>query len=610
MKKPQLPAALTRPFAFLRRLPLHQRALVGTLLVLVTLAVMYLAYSLSFLNRAYPNVLIGDTHFTHQTQSQVKATLTQLIADNQNQPIKLSYQDSVTSVAPSDVSWQLDTDQTAQAVVAVGHTNGFWPSFYQQIKSPFVREQVTPTVSYDHDLLDKILTNATGTIDQPAVDATAKFVADKLILNKEVVGKKVNRDQVTDQILGGWNQFSPDDITLTTEFDPPKVVLGDEATLRSQVDQLSQTKLVLTWPNSKKTLNTSDIHQLIDFTGTGGSDGSAATLQASFTNAKTKSYLEALSTNGINQPAKDAKLIIKDGALAVSQASAEGRVVDLEASATTVLAALQSSESNKTAELTLKDQDPVIRESNLAQLGIKELIGRGETSFVGSPANRKVNIANGVSLLSSALVKPGDQFSTVGALGRVDDTTGFLPELVIKENETTPEFGGGLCQVSTTLFRAVMNAGLKVTERQNHSYRVSYYEPPIGLDATIYLPKPDFKFLNDTPNYVLIQGQVVGSKVIFELWGTKDGRTSTISDPVVSNFVDPPDPIYAETDTLPKGTTKQIEHAHQGATAVATYTVYRDGQVINKQVFKSIYKPWQARFLVGTHEDPPPPPTS
>jgi vancomycin resistance protein YoaR len=143
----------------------------------------------------------------------------------------------------------------------------------------------------------------------------------------------------------------------------------------------------------------------------------------------------------------------------------------------------------------------------------------------------------------------------------------------------------------------------------NHSYRVSYYEPPLGLDATIYLPKPDFKFLNDTPGHILVQGRVEGNKVIFELWGTSDGRSSAISDTQILSTTPAGEPIYADTDTLFRGETKQIEKPHDGAVTTATYTVSRAGAVINKQVFKSIYKAWPARFLVGTKEPPAPPPT-
>ena len=158
--------------------------------------------------------------------------------------------------------------------------------------------------------------------------------------------------------------------------------------------------------------------------------------------------------------------------------------------------------------------------------------------------------------------------------------TGYLPELVIKGDRTVPEFGGGLCQVSTTLFRAVMDSGLPVTARRNHSYRVSYYEKDgngkvigPGLDATIYEPDVDFKFKNDMSTPVLIIGYVIGDKVTFELYGTKDGRTSKIDGPKKLTETAPGEPVYIETTDLAPGVIKQVETPHPGGSAVATYTI-------------------------------------
>jgi vancomycin resistance protein YoaR len=105
-----------------------------------------------------------------------------------------------------------------------------------------------------------------------------------------------------------------------------------------------------------------------------------------------------------------------------------------------------------------------------------------------------------------------------------------LPELVIKENKTTPEFGGGICQVSSTLFRAAIYSGLKITERRNHSYPIRYYLP-YGMDATIYEPRPDFKFINNTPGPILILSEVVGTELTFRFFGTRDGRSVTVDGP-------------------------------------------------------------------------------
>jgi vancomycin resistance protein YoaR len=217
--------------------------------------------------------------------------------------------------------------------------------------------------------------------------------------------------------------------------------------------------------------------------------------------------------------------------------------------------------------------------------------------------------------LSGIVIKPDEVFSTVQALGTIDNTTGYLPELVIKGDRTIPEFGGGLCQVSTTLFRAALDAGLPITERQNHSRRVSYYEKDErgvfigpGLDATIYDTGPDLKFLNDTGNPILVISYVVGSKITFELYGTRDGRTSEIIGPTALTSLDPGDPVYIETDALAPGQTKQVEWAISGGSAVATYQVtYPDGHQ-EVQEFRSYYRRWPDKFLVGPAPFPVSPP--
>ena len=239
-------------------------------------------------------------------------------------------------------------------------------------------------------------------------------------------------------------------------------------------------------------------------------------------------------------------------------------------------------------------------------VGISELIGRATTLFTGSPKNRVWNITNGARFLSGIVVEPGEEFSTLGELGTIDNTTGYLPELVIKGDRTIPEYGGGLCQVSTTLFRAIMDAGLPVSDRRNHSRRVGYYEKDEhgqyigpGLDATIYENAPDLKFVNDTGNPVLVISYVQGTKITFELYGTKDGRSSQIIGPTVLTEVDPGEPIYIETDELAPGEVKQVEWAIPGGSAVATYIITHEDGTQEEQEFRSYYRKWPDKFLIG-----------
>ncbi|HZQ29900.1 MAG TPA: VanW family protein, partial [Patescibacteria group bacterium] len=164
--------------------------------------------------------------------------------------------------------------------------------------------------------------------------------------------------------------------------------------------------------------------------------------------------------------------------------------------------------------------------------------------------------------------------------------------------------GGGVCQVSTTFFRALLNAGLPIVERHPHSYRVGYYEQdsPPGLDATIYYPSVDLKFRNDTGNYILIQTVVDydNLRLTFNLYGTKDGREVSISNSVITNQTPAPPPLYQDDPTLPKGVIKQVDFEAAGADVYFTREVRKNGRVVLADKFVSNYQPWQAVFLRGT----------
>jgi len=192
---------------------------------------------------------------------------------------------------------------------------------------------------------------------------------------------------------------------------------------------------------------------------------------------------------------------------------------------------------------------------------------------------------------------PGEEFSAVNAIGEVTKEAGFVEEYVIYGNKTQKEIGGGLCQLATTLFRLALDTGLQITERMNHRYVISYYGA--GLDATIYGPHPDLRFVNDTGNYLLLQGVAQNNKVTFEFYGVKDGRLVEISKPVLYNWVSPPPTKYVAAYNLPAGRVRCTEIAHTGVTTDATYTVtYATGQ---KKItnFHSVYQPWQKVCLIG-----------
>jgi vancomycin resistance protein YoaR len=286
-----------------------------------------------------------------------------------------------------------------------------------------------------------------------------------------------------------------------------------------------------------------------------------------------------------------------NGRVSAFQSSKDGQIIDQDASLNSIETNLIEQKKNE-IELTVKKMVSDASATTTDNLGITQILGTGHSNFSGSPKNRRQNIKNGAKNLSGLLIKPGETFSVVSNLGSIDAAGGYLPELVIKGNKTTPEYGGGLCQVGTTMFRAALDSGLPIVERRNHSYRVGYYEPA-GTDATVYDPSPDLKFLNDTGNYILIQSRITGNDIYFDFWGTSDGRVATRTYPTIYNIVKPKPAKTIETTTLKPGEKKCTEKAHNGADAFFDYTVtYANGDV-KKKKFSSHYVPWQEVCLIG-----------
>jgi vancomycin resistance protein YoaR len=236
--------------------------------------------------------------------------------------------------------------------------------------------------------------------------------------------------------------------------------------------------------------------------------------------------------------------------------------------------------------------------------GIEELIGEGKSDYSHSIPQRIHNLLLGTSKFNGVLIPKGSTFSFNDAVGDISSTTGYQPAYIIKEGKTVLGDGGGICQVSTTLFRAVLNAGLPIAEYHAHAYRVGYYENDAkpGLDATVYGPTVDFKFVNDTPASILIQTSADEENhlLFFKFYGKKDNRSVELTTPILSDITSPPEPQYQDDPTLKKGVTKQIDFAAPGTKSRFSYKVTKGNEVTYQKDFVNWYQPWRAVFLVGT----------
>lgn len=165
-----------------------------------------------------------------------------------------------------------------------------------------------------------------------------------------------------------------------------------------------------------------------------------------------------------------------------------------------------------------------VQNPDLKAQGIRELIGVGTSNFTGSDKARLHNIHNAITKFDGRIIKQGEEFSFNDILKNAGPSNGFVLSKVIINGMTKYGWGGGVCQLSTTLFRSVFNSGLPITARRNHTFQVPYYTPQ-GFDATIYLGGQDFKFVNTTPGDVMIQIVTRGDDLAVLLYGTRDRKT-------------------------------------------------------------------------------------
>jgi vancomycin resistance protein YoaR len=231
-------------------------------------------------------------------------------------------------------------------------------------------------------------------------------------------------------------------------------------------------------------------------------------------------------------------------------------------------------------------------------LGIRELLAEATTRFAGSSLERSFNIGLGASKLNGYKVAPGQVFSFAQAMGPVTEAAGFKKAFVISGEQTVEGVGGGMCQVSTTLFRSVYFAGLPIVQRRPHSYQVRYYLPT-GLDAAVFLPQLDLKFKNDTPGTLLIQSSVGRTGVTFRVFGTRNRKVSWVG-PYTSRFIPAPRTRFIVTPELRTQAFRQVDWAADGAVVNVYRTVKFDDGQVTKDTLTSVYRPWGAVWLVGS----------
>ena len=325
-------------------------------------------------------------------------------------------------------------------------------------------------------------------------------------------GLSLDYQGAVDKLKADLSQLNDARINLSFKSTEPQIKRTDVLNLTEEVLATASTTVIFSYQEKEWKLEKDKLYKILEFQKT-NDEIVVGVAKEGFI-----SWMKANISSQIDVPAKNATLEIRDGKITSLNAQQEGVEVDGDILYQELNQKLLDKEKTIAIEVKVKKVQPEVAVDSINDLGIKEIIGVGKSNFAGSPTNRRKNISNGAKILHGLLIKPDEEFALISKLLPIDAENGYFQELVIKGNKTVPEYGGGLCQIGTTMFRVALDSGLPILERRNHSYSVTYYlENGVpGVDATIYDPKPDLIFKNDTGHHILIQSRIEGDNLFFE----------------------------------------------------------------------------------------------
>lgn len=562
--------------------------------------------------RILPNVSVGGISVGNLSPDEARGRLEEALAAMNLTGVEFIHEDrslalkaNAASAAPSSQSViTYDIDAMVNEAFLAGTDEGGKTGFIvANIQALFSSILLPAKVEVDENAMRELLKERFGDLERASVPADVRVITEdgepSVDIVPETVGRSFDYDDAIRKAVSGLDSWQGGSFSLAMERDVPNLTQNKaESMSDSLLKAAERGEIILGFDDMTWTLE-------------GDAYLKALTLKAhpdgSLYPGLREGTLDGLlmeASEAVNQEPRGTHLVLNEaGDRAIEFEGGQiGRYLDRDASVRTIDERLTVLDASIVPLIV--DVAPAPDSDEIAEtLGIRELIGWGTSDFSGSPTNRRKNIQNGVERLWGWLIPPGEEFGLLDKLRPFDASGGYVQELVIKGDRTIREYGGGLCQIGTTTFRAVMGAGLPITQRQNHSYAVSYYAPT-GTDATLYDPAPDFEFVNDTGEHVLLITQKYGDILRFEFWGTRDGRVQERTEIKRWNSVEPPEPLLIPTSSMAPGEQRCFEVEHNGLTTSFDYIItYADGTK-KDHTFKSIYKPWQARCLVGEEGAP------
>ena len=577
------------------------------LLAIITVSVGLYTIDRSYVDRIYPHVTVRGVAVGELSATAARQAIEQHFAPFLAQPVTLTYADHTWTPTLAELGVRIELDRAVAMALAAGRQNGFLTNLREVLAVYQNGLEVPLHLTVDQATMQAYMLQRVAEVEQPAVDATLTLNGTTISSVPAALGQQVLMSETLQEITAALQSLDPQQVALRTRALHPR--LSDATVREAQAAIASILAGPLTFmvegQSAPVVWSLEDVAGLVRVERVAGSAGDTLAVSAdpALVMAKLVTLANATEAKGSNP-----RVDWNGGDLRITKDGTSGRRVNEERAAPAILAALAQPATARTLVLPMREVPSPVTAANLNQLGLTALLSVGQSDFSGSAAYRITNIKAGMRLLNGILVAPGAEFSFNNSVGQIDASNGFVEGYAIVSNRTQLDWGGGICQDSTTMFRAAFWAGLPITERWGHSFYISWYNKYAfatygdgpGMDASIFTGALDFKFLNDTGHWLLVQSSTNGSVAEVRIYGTNDGRTVSLIGPVTTNKVPAPTaPVYVADPKRPRGSPRQSDTARGGMTITFTRVIERNGQTFERREFQTQFRAWPNIFEIN-----------
>lgn len=571
----------------------------ASIAVMVSIGVFLLGMRVFYSEKALPGVSYAGISLTGMTEEEIGTVLAQELTYPQMGLIAIRDGDKVWTPHPAELGVAIDTSAMAKRALAVGRQGNIIEGLQEQIDTWYLGYPISSIIIFDQLVGSTYLQSLAQGIDRPMIEATLNLNGTEIEMQLGQIGRRLKIQDILDEIADHVALLYDADINLVIEETPPLVL--DASKQADIAREILRSPLVLTAADAGPWVidppGLADMLRL-DIT----DDDGDAHYNVRLDPELLTSTLAPLSDELERKP-ENARFYFDDDTLelVLIQEAVIGRSLDIAANLDAINKGVNSGQHEIPLEFNITE--PAVGDgATAAELGISEPVSVVSTYFMGSSTSRKQNIQTASSAFHGLFVAPGETLSMAEVLGDISLDTGYSEALIIFGDRTIKGVGGGVCQVSTTLFRVAFFGGYPIVERHPHAYRVAYYELTrsgsrdtrlVGLDATVFVPMVDFKFTNDRPYWLLLETYIYGNQLLWKFYSTSDDRIVDVSPPNVSKVIEAPEPLYRENPDLPEGEIKKIDYEADGMDAVVYRTVTRDGEVLYQDTIRTHYLVWR-----------------